>query len=75
MERPTKAFVLNELRDYVMITIAMLSYCIGWTIFLLPNNISTGGVAGVASILFWGTHVPAQLYYFVINAALLVAAL
>jgi uncharacterized membrane-anchored protein YitT (DUF2179 family) len=58
-----------------MITIAMLSYCIGWTIFLLPNNISTGGVAGVSSILYWGTHIPAQLYYFVINAALLIAAL
>lgn len=33
-----------EVRDYVMITIAMLSYCIGWTVFLLPNNITTGGV-------------------------------
>jgi uncharacterized membrane-anchored protein YitT (DUF2179 family) len=67
--------MIKELRDYVMITIAMLSYCIGWTIFLLPNNISTGGVAGVSSILYWGTNVPAQLYYFVINGALLVAAL
>ena len=75
MEKPTKAFMLNELKDYVMITIAMISYAIGWTIFLLPNNISTGGVAGVSSILFWGTGVPAQIYYFVINAILLVAAL
>ena len=75
MKRPSKTFVLNELRDYVMITIAMLSYCIGWTIFLLPNNISTGGVAGVSSILYWGTGIPAQLYYFVINAGLLIAAL
>lgn len=66
---------MSELRDYVMITIAMLSYCIGWTIFLLPNNISTGGVAGVSSILYWGTNIPAQLYYFIINGALLIAAL
>ena len=62
MEKPTKAFIINELRDYVMITIAMISYAIGWTVFLLPNNISTGGVAGVSSILFWGTHIPAQIF-------------
>lgn len=43
----------KEVRDYVMITIAMLSYCIGWTVFLLPNNITTGGVPGISSIIFW----------------------
>ena len=75
MKRPGKSNILNELRDYLMITIAMLSYCIGWTIFLLPNSIATGGVAGVSSILFWGTGIPAQLSYFVINAFLLMAAL
>ena len=66
---------MSELRDYAMITIAMFSYCIGWTIFLLPNNISTGGVAGVSSILFWATGFPAQLSYFIINLVLLIGAL
>ena len=42
----------KEVRDYLLITIAMLSYCIGWTVFLLPNNITTGGVPGIASIVF-----------------------
>ncbi len=64
-----------ELRDYAMITVGMLSYCIGWTIFLLPNNIATGGVAGVSSILFWATGFPAQLSYFIINLVLLIIAL
>ncbi len=71
----TKKTIMNEFRDYVMITISMLSYCIGWIIFLLPNNISTGGVAGISSILFWGTGIPAQLSYFVINLVLLGIAL
>ena len=75
MHRPTKASVAKEARDYVMITIAMLSYCIGWMIFLLPNHITTGGVAGISSVLFWATGIPAQLSYFVINAVLLVIAL
>ena len=75
MERPTKAFFWREAKDYVMITIAMLSYCIGWAVFLLPNNITTGGAAGVTSILFWATGIPVQFSYFTINAVLLLFAL
>lgn len=71
----TKASIGKELRDYTMITIAMVSYAIGWGIFLLPNNITTGGVAGVSSILFWATGIPVQVSYFVINGLLLAAAL
>ena len=76
MERPklTKAAVGAEVRDYLVIMIAMLSYAIGWGVFLLPNNITTGGIAGVSSILFWATGIPVQLSYFVINAFLLFAA-
>ena len=70
-----KAYVFNEVKDYLMITIAMLSYCIGWSIFLLPNNITTGGVPGISSLLFWGLGIPVQTSYFVINAVLLIIAL
>lgn len=70
-----KKSVINELRDYLMITIAMVSYCIGWNVFLLPNNITTGGVPGISSVVYWGTGIPVQVTYFVINAFLLVAAL
>lgn len=69
-----KTNILPEVRDYLVIAIGMLSYCIGWGIFLLPNNITTGGIAGVSSILFWGTGIPVQLSYFVINGVLLLAA-
>ena len=75
MRRLTKKSIVSELLDYTMITISMLSYCIGWIIFLLPNNISTGGVAGVSSIIFWATDIPAQLSYFAINIVLLAVAL
>ena len=71
----SKASVGKELRDYVMITIAMLSYAIGWGIFLLPNSITTGGMSGVSSILYWATGIPVQLSYSIINGALLLGAL
>ena len=75
MQGITKKTLWNEIHDYVMIAIAMMSYCIGWSLFLLPNNITTGGVAGVSSILFWATGIPVQTSYFVINAVLLLIAL
>ena len=71
----SKALFLTELRDYVTIFIAMMSYCIGWNVFLLPNDITTGGVPGVSSIIFWGVGIPVQWTYFSINAVLLVVAL
>lgn len=67
--------VADEVRDYIMISIAMVCYCIGWNIFLLPNNITTGGVPGISSVVYWGTGIPVQTTYFIINAALLLAAL
>ena len=65
----------KEVRDYIVIVIAMMSYAIGWGVFLLPNNITTGGVAGVSSILYWATSIPVQVSYFVINSILLLIAL
>jgi len=65
----------SEFFDYVMIAIGMLTYGTGWTLFLLPNDITTGGVAGVSSLLFWGLDIPVQASYFAINAILLLIAL
>jgi uncharacterized membrane-anchored protein YitT (DUF2179 family) len=71
----SKTSLWNEFKDYVTIFIAMMSYCIGWNIFLLPNNITTGGVPGISSVIFWGTGIPVQWTYFGINAILLLIAL
>lgn len=70
-----KKGIRKEIRDYAMISIAMMSYGLGWTLFLLPNKIPSGGVPGISSVLFWGTGTPIQLSYFAINATLLLIAL
>lgn len=63
------------MRDYGIITIAMLLGVFGLNLFLLPNEITTGGIIGVASIVYWGTGIPVQETFFVINAMLLLVAL
>ena len=65
-----KTILRSEFFDYVMIGIGMIAYAMGWTIFLLPNEITTGGVAGISSLLFWGAEIPVNVSYFAINAVL-----
>ena len=65
------------LKEYALITIGILLYILGWTIFLLPNNLIGGGVSGIASIVQYATGgaLKAGTVYFFINILLLIAAL
>ena len=67
--------IKNEIKDYFYITLGLLLYTFGWTIFLLPYQVVTGGVTGIAAVIYYGTGIPIYLSYFLINAALLLAAL
>ena len=63
---------VREIRDYIFIAIGMILYGIGWTVFLLPNEITVGGLPGIASIVYWATGLPVQYTYFSINFCLLI---
>lgn len=74
-ERTGGKSIYRTVRDYAIITIAMIMGVIGLNLFLVPNEITMGGTMGVAEIVYWGTGIQTQYTYFVINAALLIAAL
>lgn len=59
-------------REYLLITTGVVSYALGWAIFLLPNNLIGGGVSGFASIMFYATGIPMGVTYLVLNAILLI---
>lgn len=65
----------RALQDYIIIAIAMMMGSVGWVLFLLPNEITTGGITGIASILYWGFGIPFSMVYFILNAILLAFAL
>ena len=71
MTRKTK---IHEIRDYIVIALAMVIGSIGLNVFLLPNHITMGGVGGIASILYWGFGIPVSFSYFGLNIFLLVLA-
>ena len=61
-------------KDYFLLTLGIMIYVTGWTIFLVPNNLVGGGVTGIASIIQYAVGIRMGYSYFVINAILLVVA-
>ena len=67
--------IWNEVKDYIFITFGLVLYAFGFTFFLMPYEIVTGGVTGIAAIVEYATSFQNQYTYFLVNAALLVMAL
>jgi uncharacterized membrane-anchored protein YitT (DUF2179 family) len=66
--------ILKEVEDYVGITLGLLLYSFGFTVFLLPYEIVTGGVTGISAIIFYSTGFNIEYSYFIINLGLLFVA-
>jgi uncharacterized membrane-anchored protein YitT (DUF2179 family) len=67
--------ILGELKAYVIITLGLLLYTLGWIVFLIPNNMVGGGVTGISAILLYAFNIPVGASFFVINLVLLLIAL
>lgn len=67
--------LLYELKDYIMICIGTLLYTGGVSIFMLPYGLTTGGVSGISSIIYYATNIPVYLSYAIINACFLMVAI
>ena len=74
MKDPNKN-VLRTVKEYILITLGIVIYTCGWTIFLTPNNMFGGGVSGISAILQFATGIKMGYTYFVINALLLLISL
>lgn len=70
----SKKNLLNVIKEYIVLSIGILIYTSGWTIFLTPNNLVGGGVSGISAIIQYATGLKMGYTYFVLNAILLVIA-
>lgn len=66
--------IVTHVKDYFMITVGLLCYCFGYSAFLLPEKIVTGGVTGLASLLYFRFELNVAITYYAINAILLAIA-
>jgi len=61
--------------DYFFICIGLTIFAFGWTAFLTPNQMTGGGVTGLAAIIYFATSsIPMGVTIFVINAILIAIA-
>lgn len=65
--------IFSVLWDYTLVTVGTILYCMGWTSFLIPNGIASGGGTGLCTIIYFATGIPVSYSFFVLNALLLIA--
>ncbi len=61
----------QEAKDYFFIFLGLIVYSVGFTCFILPYQITTGGVSGISAAIFYATGFPVQWSYLLINVGLL----
>ena len=73
---PIKKSLWTTVKEWLLVSLGILIYVSGWTIFLIPNNLVGGGVSGISSIIQYATAGKIQMgyTYFAINAILLILA-
>ncbi len=66
---------LNIVWDYFLMTLGTLIFVMAWTSFLQPNNLASGGLTGLTTILDYATKgkIPMDFTFATINVILLVA--
>ena len=70
-----KQKLFREVKDYFMIGLGLFIYSLGWSCFMLPYQITMGGVTGISAIVYYATGINMQITYLCINAMLLIFAL
>ena len=71
----TKSTVSETVRSYAIMTVGLFIYSLGWASFILPAQVVSGGVAGMASAIFYATGFPVEYSYVGINVILLALAI
>lgn len=54
----------HALNDYFMIVLGLLVLAFGYSAFLVPNNVVTGGVTGISTIIYFATNKTINIAYF-----------
>ena len=70
-----QASIPETIRSYAIMTVGLFIYSLGWASFILPAQVVSGGVAGMASAIFYATGFPVEYSYVGINVILLALAI
>lgn len=63
------------IEDQVIITFGLLLYTLSWVFFLIPAQITGGGITGLGAVIFYSTGLPVGVTYMAINVFLVIIAI
>lgn len=66
--------ILQTIQEYVIIALGCTIMAAGVSLFLLPNELSTGGFSGIATIVYYFFKVPMGVTVLALNIPLLIIA-
>ena len=69
------SIIFRRIKEYLLITLGIVIYTVGWAIFLTPNNLIGGGVSGISAIIQYAVGLKMGYSYFLINTVLLIVSL
>jgi len=69
--------ILSIIKEYALITFGLFLFALGWTAFIIPSEITGGGVSGIGTIIYFATGqaIPVGLSYLIINSILVLIAI
>ena len=70
-----KYFTFSAVRSHFIITFGLLLNALAWTAFLIPAEITGGGITGVSTLIFYATGFPLGIMYLIINAILILISI
>lgn len=74
-EKLKRRKALRMIWDYVIITVFSLTYGVGISLFLDPNNLAPGGVSGISIMLSRITPIPTGTWILLLNVPILALGL
>lgn len=70
----SKQQIWLNVKDCLMIIIGLILYAVGFCGFVLPKGIVIGGLAGIASLIYFQFGVPVAISFYALNIILLAIA-
>lgn len=66
--------IVHYSKDYLMMAAGLIIFAIGYSSFILPYRMTSGGVSGIGALIYYVTGFEPSYTYFIINIALLLCA-
>lgn len=61
----------RDVREYLVITLGLLIYTLGWTLFIIPQGVVGGGASGIGAIVYYVTGFPVGYTFLIFNVVMI----